>query len=250
MTDDHDPTGMRHLLSSLRESGPMPADLAERIRATLEDEQAQRVAPTAADDDTTTFFSAMDDPDQERPRRLYRSAPLVLAAAAALVVALGVGGLVLERTTGGSDAADSSAQPARQESRQGGDAGSRPADSASSTASASEAPAFAITASGTDYTRRSTAGAAARLLADPGSATANEDDQVLGTLTTAAGATDCLARLGQPQMTAVVVDVATFDGEPGLLLVAQALPDGAAKAWAVTKGCEPIWPDPVDVPVR
>ena len=31
MTDDNDPTGMRHLLAGLKESGPMPADLNERI---------------------------------------------------------------------------------------------------------------------------------------------------------------------------------------------------------------------------
>ncbi|MFJ6134124.1 hypothetical protein [Janibacter terrae] len=249
MTDDQDPTGMRHLLSGLKEKGPMPADLAERIRATLEDEHAQRVASTG-EDDTSTFFSEMDDPDEARPRRRYRSAPLVLAAAAALVMVLGVGGLILERSAGGSDEAGSSAQTAQQESRQGSDAAAPREGKDSSTASASEAPAFAITASGRDYTRGTAGDDAARLLEDPGSVKANEDDDVLGTLTTAAGATDCLARLGQPQMTAVVVDVATFDGAPGLLLIAQALPAGGARAWAVTEGCAPIWSDPVDVPVR
>lgn len=48
-------------------------------------------------------------------------------------------------------------------------------------------------------------------------------------------------------MQAVVVDVAKFDGEDGLLIVAQSLPDGPAKAWAITSGCEPIWPDAVDL---
>ena len=33
MTEDQDPTGMRHLLASLKESGPMPADLNKRMLA-------------------------------------------------------------------------------------------------------------------------------------------------------------------------------------------------------------------------
>ena len=42
--------------------------------------------------------------------------------------------------------------------------------------------------------------------------------------------------------------MATFEGKDGLLLIAQTPPDGEARAWAITSGCEPIWPDSVAVP--
>ncbi|UUZ44844.1 hypothetical protein LP422_21645 [Janibacter limosus] len=67
MTDQKDPTGMRHLLASLKESGPMPADLSDRIRASLADEHAARGGTTddAATDDAgheSGFWGAMDEP--------------------------------------------------------------------------------------------------------------------------------------------------------------------------------------------
>ena len=104
MTDDNDPTGMRHLLAGLKESGPMPADLNERIRASLADEQAARSGESAGDasDESSTFWRTMDD-EGGRPLRPRRSgAPWILGAAAATVVALGVGGLML-RDSGGED---------------------------------------------------------------------------------------------------------------------------------------------------
>lgn len=252
MIQDQDPTGMRHLLASLRESGPMPDDLAERIRATLADEQAARTDPdragapdedSLAEDEGSGFWSTMSEPDG--PRRRRSVAPWILGAAAATVVALGVGGLMLSQS--GSDEAGSAGDAApMQTSTQ------RSATESSAAADGSEAggevPAFSITASGTDYTRSSLGSEAATLLEDPTQAPEPKNDKVLGTLTTAAGATDCLTRLGQPQLQAVVIDVATFEGKDGLLLIAQTPPDGEARAWAITSGCEPIWPDSVAVP--
>ena len=230
MTDQQDPTGMRHLLASLKESGPMPADLNDRIRASLADEHAARGGTTddAATDDAgheSGFWGAMDEPGRSPLRRRRPVAPWILGAAAATVVALGVGGLMLKNA--GTDGGTS-------------DAAAQSADS--------EVPAFAITASGADYSKATLADGAAKLLDNPTEFPRNSDDKALGTMTTAAGATDCLARLGQPQMQAVVIDVARFDGKDGLLLIAETLPEGPSLAWAVTSGCEPIWPDPVRVP--
>lgn len=249
MPEDQDPTGMRHLLAGLRESGPMPDDLAERIRVSLEDEQRSRSPHPGADDTADAepgFWTTMDDPaGASPPHRSRRSAgPLLLGAAAATVIALGVGGLVLRDS--GPDAASprtADAPAATSETS----AGSTVATDSGS-AEKGDVPAFAITASGVDYQRDTLAGKAAALLDDPTSAATASDDRALGTLTTAAGATDCLGRLGQPQMNAVVVDVATFDGTQGLLLIGDSPPDGPAKAWAITSGCEPIWKDPVEVP--
>ena len=250
MTDDNDPTGMRHLLAGLKESGPMPADLNERIRASLADEQAARSGESAGDasDESSTFWRTMDD-EGGRPLRPRRSgAPWILGAAAATVVALGVGGLML-RDSGGEDA--SSAAPEQTASASDEAGGSGELKDSSATASADdEVPAFVVTASGTDYTRDGLADRAAKLLENPTEFPDNTNDKALGTLTTAAGATDCLGRLGQPQMQAVVIDVARFDGRDGLLLIGDSPPDGPARAWAVTSGCEPIRPGSVEVPSR
>lgn len=250
MTDnDQDPTGMRHLLAGLKETGPMPADLARRIHASLEDERTDTAHKTGPEG-TSSFWTTMDDQELDTgptPLRRRRSAaPWILGAAAATVVALGVGGLML-RDSGPAGSGDSAGAAAPQTSA------ATSSDSARSEAKdGSEddegVPAFAITASGADYSEDTLADGAAKLLKDPATFPANKDDRAVGTLTTAAGATDCLARLGQPQMQAVVVDVATFDGEDGLLLIAESLPDGPSRAWAITSGCEPIWKGPVEVP--
>lgn len=249
MTDQQDPTGMRHLLASLKESGPMPADLNDRIRASLADEHAARGGTTddAATDDAgheSGFWGAMDEPGRSPLRRRRPVAPWILGAAAATVVALGVGGLMLKNA--GTDGGTSDAA-AQSESRAQQTTGQSSAGAAAPSAD-SEVPAFAITASGADYSKATLADGAAKLLDNPTEFPRNSDDKALGTMTTAAGATDCLARLGQPQMQAVVIDVARFDGKDGLLLIAETLPEGPSLAWAVTSGCEPIWPDPVRVP--
>ena len=250
MTDDNDSTGMRHLLAGLKESGPMPADLNERIRASLADEQTARAGESAGDasDESSTFWRTMDD-EGGRPRRRRRSgAPWILGAAAATVVALGVGGLML-RGSGSDDASSSAPQQSAAAPDEAGGSGER-SDSSATASADDEVPAFVVTASGTDYTRDGLADRAAKILENPTEFPDNTNDKALGTLTTAAGATDCLGRLGQPQMQAVVIDVARFDGRDGLLLIGDSPPDGPARAWAVTSGCEPIWPGSVEVPRR
>lgn len=252
MTEDKDPTGMRHLLASLKESGPMPSDLNDRIHASLAQEHEARgtsaTEPTTDDaDGGSAFWGAMDEDGADRPRRRRAAAPWILGAAAATVVALGVGGLMLNQNDGGS--ADSAAATA-DSSRTAADKDGAAAPGAASPSADDEVPAFVITASGSDYSTSTVADGASKLLDNPTKFPANNDDQALGTMTTAAGATDCLARLGSPEMQAVVIDVARFDGKDGLLLVAQSLPDGAARAWAITDGCEPIWKGPISVPTQ
>ena len=183
MTQDQDPTGMRHLLASLRESGPMPDDLAERIRATLADEQAARTDPdragepdedSLAEDEGSGFWSTMSEPDG--PRRRRSVAPWILGAAAATVVALGVGGLMLSQS--GSDEAGSAgdAAPMQTSSQSSATESSAAADGSEA---GGEVPAFSITASGTDYTRSSLGSEAATLLEDPTQAPEPKNDKVL-----------------------------------------------------------------------
>src|SRR5699024_1040867 len=150
MTDDQDqdPTGMSHLLAGLKETGPMPDDLNDRIRASLADEQAARAteAPDAHEeaedraedeDERSTFWAGMDT-DERRPRRRTSTAGRwVLGVAAAAVLVMGIGGVFAIRGDDGAPS-DSTASTASENSAEGSDepgAGSAP----------SETPAFAVT---------------------------------------------------------------------------------------------------------
>ena len=251
MTDDQDPTGMSHLLAGLKETGPMPEDLNDRIRASLESEQAARTPSPGSplrdeegEGEDSTFWSQVDTEGQGPSRRSSSAGRWVLGIAAAAVLVMGIGGIFAIRDDGGSDTAGESSVSSTSEGRQN-EAGD-PSSSGGGGAP-SELPAFAVTESGNDYTRSGLAEEAAPLLKDPEGATQLSDDSVVGSLSTAAGAKDCLGRLGHPELQPVVVDVASFDGTPGVLLVAEAAPDGDPRAWAVTTGCETIWPEPIAV---
>ncbi|MGB3762739.1 MAG: hypothetical protein WA966_05895 [Ornithinimicrobium sp.] len=98
--DDADPTGMRDVLSSLPEPGPMPEELADRICASLEREQGLR--------DQAAWGAAAPVHDLSRERVHRRPQQWVLAAAA--VVAVGViGTVVFDDLLGSGSSADSPA---------------------------------------------------------------------------------------------------------------------------------------------
>ncbi|NYF98243.1 hypothetical protein [Janibacter cremeus] len=252
MTDDQDPTGMSHLLAGLKESGPMPDDLNDRIRASLEQEQAAHKdeASTSSDDgDGTAFWSRMDSDGRGPKRRSSPTGRWVLGIAVAAVVALGVGGVFALGSDGPDQSAGGSDTSAPE--GEGGDSASSSDESGSSSSSSdapAQVPAFAITDTGTDYSRGNLPAKAAELEADPRGAPELEDPARLDGMDTAAAASDCLTRLGQPELLPIVIDVATFDGRDGLLLMAEEAPEGKVRAWAVTTGCEPIWDQPFPIP--
>ncbi|WP_338749396.1 hypothetical protein [Janibacter alittae] len=254
MTDDQDPTGMSHLLAGLKESGPMPDDLNDRIRASLEQEQAARgkTPDASTDGDDTGFWSEVDSEDRGSTRRRGHTGRWVLGLAVAVVVALGIGGIVALGSDEPDQKADGPQASAPASEGEGeGEGTSSSQESASSSSSAgtpSQVPAFAITDTDTDYSRANLPAKAAELEADPLSAPELEDPGRLDGMDTAAAASDCLARIGQPELLPIVIDVATFDGRDGLLLVAEEAPEGKVRAWAVTTGCEPIWDEAFSIP--
>ncbi len=120
--DDADPTGMRDVLSSLPEPGPMPEDLADRICASLEREQGRRAEK--AWDSTAPIHDLAHERSHRRPQQW------ILAAAA--VVAVGViGTVVFDDLLGSGSSGDSPAaalsSPANEES--GSDSGTTDLDS-------------------------------------------------------------------------------------------------------------------------
>lgn len=258
MTDDQDPTGMSHLLAGLKESGPMPDDLNDRIRASLAGEQAAR-ADAAEDehvvhghddtdsvdadgDDPAAFWAEMDEDGRGPSRRSTSAGRWVLGLAAAAVVVMGVGGIFAIRGgDGGSSDSVAGGDASQQESSTQDDS------AAESAPSAKQTPAFAVTDSGTTYTRSDIGDQAGELYANPTQGEEVEDPSILGSMSTAAGAKDCLARLGSSDLQPVVIDVASFGETPGVLIIAEPVPEGTPQAWAVTTGCEQIWDGPTEV---
>jgi hypothetical protein len=171
----------------------------------------------------------------------------VLGIAAAAVLALGVWGIF---AFGSDESEEVSGIPATSasESEGGGSPSPSSSETSESSGTPSQVPAFAITHTETDYSRSTVPEKAAELEADPESAPELKDPGLLEGMDTAAAASDCLARLGQPELLPIVIDVATFDGKEGLLLLAEEAPEGRVRAWAVTTGCEPIWKE--SIPIR
>ncbi|MGL5908914.1 MAG: hypothetical protein ACRCZP_02865, partial [Phycicoccus sp.] len=109
---EHDPTGIRELLSRLPEPGPMPPDLVARISAALADESGgvARLRPdstTASSDLGTMPRSDRTGPDDDRTAVLVPSRRprwQVLGAAAAVLAVVGLGGLVVSTMPGGIEA--------------------------------------------------------------------------------------------------------------------------------------------------
>lgn len=233
MSKDEDPTGISRLLAGLRETGPMPEDLVQRIRTSLDEEQVAR-EDSEGDDG---FWEAGDEslPEDEVPDRRGMGR-MVLLGAAGLVGVAAVGSLLVG-VLGGEDEAGTSADSSPQPS----------VTTTASTSNTEDVPAFVITRSGTDYTEGDFGEQAAPLLKGPSGLSGTPGEDLVGTMDTAAGARDCLSRLGSPELVPVALDIATFDGKRGVAIVAELPPDGEVKAFAVTTGCEPIWSPPSEV---
>ncbi len=82
-----DPTGMRALLSSLPDPGPMPTDLVERIEARLAVEQAHRAQQASSRGADLRSDGVLDLAAERSHRRPGRTVALLGVAAAGLLVA-------------------------------------------------------------------------------------------------------------------------------------------------------------------
>lgn len=218
-----DPTGMRALLRSLPEPGPMPADLTDRILASLAAEQTART-PTPAPHEAV---SAPTDLAAFRHRK--RRSPLLVAAAGIMAVA-GVGVVAASGMPSALVAAisgqghGSSSSNAAVQAEGAPDTASAPlsrSGEALSGASPSGADAqlasgtVALTASGTDWSTDSLAQAAPGLLA--GAATIPPlaaESPGLGPVATQLGASDCATALGLDSSGGLAVDLGTHAGVP------------------------------------
>lgn len=244
-----DPTGMRDLLAGLGDPGPMPDELVERIRARLEAEDQGRGEPTTGSTGSTAAPATVthapfgSDRESRASGRTPRTGRWILGAAAAAAVVLG-GGTVLKTFV--TDASQDISAPSDMNEDAGGGneaAGSAPSSSTDAGDMASSKAGIVLSVSGRNYTRDALAEQAADTLTSPAEVPEHSNEAPsIGPMGTQRGAADCLSEHTDPPVDPLLVDVATFDGRPGFLLVAR---DGEeVRAWAVTQDCREIW-DPV-----
>jgi len=236
---EHDPTGMRALLASLPDPGPMPDDLVARISAALAVEAGrgegieQFWEPTdgaqAGPGAGTTEAGGQVVPLRRRLGLRH------LGVAAAVVGVLGLGGYLAGSLDNGviaslsTSAADSAAGAA-------GDGSSE------SRAQALVAPAagsgdVVVVMSGVDHSSDRLEVTAAQL--DDGTldpiADLSAESPALGPIATAIGARTCATALGIPADAGILVDVSEVDGVSAAVLVVH---DAQGRqAWAVDRSC-------------
>lgn len=247
---EHDPTGMRALLGSLPEPGPMPADLVARIEAALAAEARALRDPAAGPERRPAA------PDDVVVPLRRRSRWQLVAVAASVLAVLGLGGVVLQTmgdggvtaslglAGGSSDSAGSGAAP--QTAPEAGstllaeddDLGVVVLESgrgyASADLSTQVVRGLPWDRTGRDATDAPTASPTVKAQVeaqDGGGPTASP-----GVLATAAGARACAEGLDVPDADTVVVDLATVDGMPAAVLVATA-ESGRRTVWAVQRDC-------------
>jgi hypothetical protein len=255
---EHDPTGMRALLSSLPDPGPMPADLVARISAALEAEahagaQAREGAQLGSGLDELWSLQGADSAggpagagagcDDEAPAPGGRVVPLRrrvglrhLGVAAAVVGVLGVGGYLVQALPGGGTASSSSFGAADSGAGADSSAGSK-AQSAPEVAPAAGSGAVVVVMSGVDH-RSSRLEVTAREL-DDGTldpiADLSAESPSLGPIATPIGARACADALGIPADAGILVDLSEVDGVSAAVLVVHT--DTGRSAWAVDRSC-------------
>jgi hypothetical protein len=243
---EHDPTGMRALLASLPDPGPMPDDLVARISAALAVE-AQRGHGIdriwGVDDEPDAASSPVGDADTTPADAVAPVVPLRrrlglrhLAVAAAVLGVLGVGGFLVKSLPGDVMAAFGTTAGSSDSSAVAPEAAAAP-DARALVAPPAGSGEVVVVMSGVDH-------AAARL-----DVTARELDDgtldpisdltaeapAIGPIATPIGARACATALGIPADAGILVDVSEVDGVSAAVLVVHS--DSGRTAWAVDRSC-------------
>ncbi|WP_460934765.1 hypothetical protein [Phycicoccus ginsengisoli] len=238
---DPDPTGIRALLGSLPDPGPMPEDLVARIHASIAAEQAARTDHTVV---------------PLRARRGWGWKHLGVAAAA--VVALGIGipalagtgpGNLMAALTGGS-ASDSAAGSAASEAvTSAPPPGTASPGIATGDRAAGAAGPVTIVGTGTAYT-------AAALLEQvrasqargPSPGKGAGSSRAAGPADSVTGLRTCLTTLGVEAWMPVWADAATYQGHDAVVAVVSS--DTGRVVYAVSPACDRTHPDVLTGPLR
>ncbi len=228
-----DPTGVRALLSALPEPDPMPDHLVERINASLAAAQAQRAQVAASS--TGGSVAPLVAGARRRPGRVLFG--LAGAAAAVTLIAVVGGNLFQSVTTAGDTSASGALSSAP---REAGGAEPQSAPGRTAADSASTPPLIQIRRSQTQYTKgdfTSQARTLPKAAVGPAPSATPNSEAFAGAarLGTAVGLTDCLRAIGADRAQTVRADIAFYEGEPAVIIVATTA--GIQMAYAVGPEC-------------
>ncbi|MEO6145380.1 MAG: hypothetical protein ABIP19_15500 [Dermatophilaceae bacterium] len=233
---DEDPTGVRALLSGLPQPDPMPAHLVERINASLAAAQAQRAARAErATSSTGGSVAPLVASARRRPGRVLFA--LAGAAAAVTLIAV-VGGNLFQSVTTATDTSASGALSSAP--REAGGAGPQSAPDKAAADSASTPPLISIRRSETHYTKVDFTAQAQTLRGavigpETPATPSSPAFASAARLGTAVGLTDCLRAIGADRAQTVRADIAFYEGEPAVIIVATTA--GIPVAYAVGPEC-------------
>lgn len=224
---DDDPTGVRALLSALPDPGPMPADLVARITGSLQQEQEQRVRRSSA-------ASGIEEQETARPVPLVRRRnrlQIALGSLGAVAAAAVVGVVAVNLVHGGPSGSGSAAEMHSASSSAA--AGAVPQSKGST-------PAIRDLSSGRAYSTASFAKQAAALstpakTSSGSPATARTFDRTISRFAMRSCVSAVEAKTGQLAPQSVVVDRATYNGTPALIMVLRR--GKSALAYAVGTRC-------------
>ena len=248
---EHDPTGMRALLASLPEPGPMPDDLVARISAALAVE-AQRgdgidqLWSLHHHAEASRPADAGDDDGTDAGRRWCRCAAgsgcATSAVAAAVLGVLGVGGFLVKSLPGDVIAAFGTNAGSADSGAVAEDSAAAAAGKLALVAPAAGSGEVVVVMSGVDHAADRLDVTAREL--DDGTldpiADLTAESPSLGPIATPIGARACATALGIPADAGVLVDVSEVDGASAAVLVVHS---GAGRsAWAVDVPAPPATP--------
>ncbi len=207
---EDDPTGMRDLLRSLPDPGPMPDDVARSINAALEQEQARRAASPGGGNVSPLVGGA-----RRRSVRWQRTVVSIGAAAAIAAVAV-IGVTAVQNRQAPTTAAPTAAASGDQ----------------------SLADKVVVENTGSNYTKAHLATQAAALTKRSGPTLPPAQVEKLGSMATSSGVLACMQSIGAGLLhdpDKITVDIARFQGKPAAVVV---ITKGAkSTAWVVSRTC-------------
>lgn len=221
---------VRDLLAGLPAPAAAPPDVVRALEATLRrlapanvmaaDVIAADVIPAdviPADAPAAVTVVPLSSAPSRRGARWRERAPGLVAAAAAVVLAVGLGGLLLR---GGGNSGTASSAGASAELRTG----------------AADGAALVAASTGTAYTKAKLATQVEALLAGRSTLSAAPAARrgLLAAPTGLRGCLDAIGATGAP----LAVDLATFDGSPAAIFVLPAA-GGGREVWVVSPNCRP-----------
>jgi len=227
--DEPDPTGMRELLRSLPEPGPMPDDLVARIQSSLSD-----LDPLTGDTEEAHGGDVPRETTAPSRGSWWARHGGKLAVAAVLVVG---GGAVASGPFGllsGSDEMSSgSTADGGAESQRG--TGTDTSQGGDTSGAESLAGPVVVRLSGRTYTAAGLGTELQGAQAAPQTGPLTAESPAIGPIGSELGVRSCLEALGLPRGTGADVDLAFVDGTPAAVLVVTA--GGARTAYAVGRDC-------------